>query len=70
MLGEVAGSNKGQDMGLQAFQVVVVVNLHGGVLDRAVHPLGLAVGPRMIGFGQAVLDTVFDADAAEDMAAG
>ncbi len=47
MFGKVAGSNKGQDMGLQAFQVVVVINLHGRVLDRAIHPLGLAVGPRM-----------------------
>ncbi|OIQ68054.1 hypothetical protein GALL_503610 [mine drainage metagenome] len=57
-------------MGLEAFQVVVVVDLHCGVFDGAVHPLGLAVGPRMVGLGQPVLDIVVDADAAEDVAAG
>lgn len=37
---------------------VEVEAFDGSVLDRAVHPLDLAVGPRMIGFGVAVLDPV------------
>src|ERR1700722_2752189 len=47
VLGEVVGGGEGQDMGLQAVQIVVVEDC--GVLDRAVHSLGLAVGPRVIG---------------------
>ena len=67
MLGEVVGGDEGQDVGLEAFQVVVVVDLDCGVLDRAVHPFGLAVGPRVIGLGQPVLDAMLDADAIEDV---
>src|SRR5215471_12360646 len=43
VLGEVAGGDEGQDMGLQAVQIVVVEDLDCGVLDRAVHSLGLTV---------------------------
>jgi hypothetical protein len=32
-------------MGLEAFQVIAVEDLHRGVLDGAVHSFGLAVGP-------------------------
>ena len=38
--------DEGQNMGLQAVRIVVVEDLACGVLDRAVHSLGLAVGPR------------------------
>ncbi len=37
------------------------------VLDGAVHALGLAVGPWMIGLGRLVCDAIFDADAIEDV---
>ena len=67
MLGEVVGGDEAQDMGLEAFQVVVVVDLDRGVFDRAVYSLGLAVGPRVAGLGQPMLDTVGDADAVEDV---
>ena len=36
--------------------------LDGGLLDRAVHPFDLAIGPWMVGFGQPVLDPVGLAD--------
>ena len=36
---------------------VVVVTLNGGFLDGSVHALDLTVGPRMVGFGQTMLDT-------------
>jgi hypothetical protein len=52
-------------MSLQALQVVVVEGLDRGVLDRAVHPFGLAVGPRMVRLGQSVLDAIGVADAVE-----
>jgi len=67
MFGEVVGGDEGQDMGFQAFQIVIVVDLDGGVLDGAVHPLNLAIRPRMVGFGQPMLDAVGDAGAVEDM---
>src|SRR3546814_3968183 len=40
----------------------------GGLLDGAHHPFGLAVGPWVIGLGEAMLDAVLLADTAEDMA--
>ena len=40
-------------------------DLDGGVLDRAVHPFGLAVGLRVIGLGQPVFDAVGEADAVD-----
>ena len=48
--------------------IVVVVSLDGGVLDRAVHPLDLAVGPRMIWLGEPMLDAVSPTGAVERMA--
>ena len=56
-------------MGLEGVEARVVEGLGGGVLDGAVHPLCLTVGPRMVGFGQPVLDAVLVADAVEDVAA-
>ena len=41
---------------------VVMEALDGRVLDRAVHPFDLAIGPWMVGFGQPVLDPVGLAD--------
>ena len=43
----------------------VMVAFDGGVLDGAVHSLDLAVGPRVVGLGEAVLDAVFTADLVE-----
>ena len=37
-----------------------MVDLDRGVLDPAVHPLGLAVGPGMVGLGQAALDAIVE----------
>ena len=67
VLGEVVGGDEGQDVGAQGCRVVVVVDLDGRLLDRAIHPLGLAVGPGVVGLGQSVLDAVGDADAVEDV---
>jgi hypothetical protein len=67
VLGEVVGADEGQDVCLQRLEVRVVEGLGGGVLDGAVHPPGLTVGPGMVGSGQAVLDAVFVADPIEDV---
>lgn len=67
MLGEVVGADECQNMSLEAFEVFVVERFDGCVLHGSVHPLGLAVGPGMIGLCEAVLDSVIDADAIEDM---
>lgn len=40
----------------------------GRFLDRPHHPLGLSIGPGMIGPGLAMFDAVFRTDGTEDMA--
>ena len=42
-----------------------MVSLHCRLLDRAVHSLDLAIGPRMIWLGQAVLNFICLADHVE-----
>ena len=54
-------------MGLETFQIVVMVSLDRGVLDRPVHPLGLAIRRGMVRLGQPVFDAICDADTIEDM---
>ena len=49
----------------QLVVVLVVEALDGRVLDRAVHALDLAVGPRVVRLGQPVLDPVCLADHVE-----
>ena len=68
MLAEIIGLDEGQDVGLEGLKVRIVEGLDGGLLDGAVHPFGLAVGPGMIGFGELVLDAVLAADTVEDVA--
>lgn len=43
----------------------VVIASDGRLLERAVHPLDLTIGPRMVGHGEAVFDVVFATDAIE-----
>ena len=45
-------------MRAQLIMAVMMVALYGGLFDRAVHPLNLAVGPWMVGFRQTMLDPV------------
>lgn len=52
-------------MGAELVVAVVVEALDGCLLDRAVHPLDLAVGPRMVRLGQPVFDPVRLADHVE-----
>ena len=54
-------------MGLELVVVLVVVAFDGGFLDGPVHPLDLPIRPRMVGFGQAMLDAVLVANAVEQV---
>ena len=42
---------------------LIVEALDGGFFQRAIHPLDLAIGPRVSGLGQAMLDALFTANA-------
>lgn len=53
----------------QLVMVFVVVGPHRGFLDRAVHAFDLAVGPRVVGFGQTVIDVVAGTGDFEGMSA-
>ncbi len=52
-------------MAAQLLVVVVVVTFGRRILDGAVHPLDLAIGPRMVRFGQSVFDLICFADHVE-----
>jgi hypothetical protein len=56
-------------MGLQGLEVRVVEGLDRRLLHGAVHPLGLAVGPRVVRLGELVGDAVLGAHPVEDVAA-
>jgi hypothetical protein len=64
-LGEVVGIEEGGKMIPELPVGVVVVAPNGGLLKSPVHPLDLAVGPGVVGFGQAMFDAMFAADAVE-----
>ena len=57
-LGEIVGCHEVCEVRSQLIMAVVVVAFYSGLLDRAVHPCDLSVGPGMIGFGQSVLNAV------------
>ena len=46
VFGEIVCRPESKNLGLQAFQVLVVERLDGGFLDGSVHAFGLAIGPR------------------------
>jgi hypothetical protein len=49
----------------QLIMAVIVVAFYGGILDRAVHSLDLAICPWMVGFGQSMFNPVHLADHVE-----
>jgi hypothetical protein len=72
-LGEVVGLQEGGEVLAQWGMAIVVISTHGGLLDRAVHAFDLAVGPGMVGLGQAVINVVagtggFEGMSTEDLA--
>jgi hypothetical protein len=55
---EVVSGDEVGEVPAELIVAVVVEALDGGVLDGAVHPLDLTVGPGVLGLGGAVLDVV------------
>ena len=68
-LGEVVGHQEGGQVRAELGVVVVVEALDGGFLDRVVHAFDLAVGPGVVGLGEAVLDAVASAGEVEHVGA-
>lgn len=54
----IIGCHEVCQVGAQLVVVIVVETLDRRVFDRAVHALHLTIGPRVIGFGKAMLDTI------------
>ena len=52
-------------MAAKLIVTIVVIPFYGRVLNRAVHPFDLPVGPWMVWLGQAMLDLVCGADHVE-----
>ena len=66
-LGEVVGHEEGMDVRFELSVRAVMVALDGRLLEGSVHPLDLTIGPRMVGFGQPMLDAVGMAKPVEHM---
>ena len=58
---EVVGSDEVGEMSPKFVMGFIIEALDGGVLDGAVHPLDLAIRPRVLGLGQAMIDGVASA---------
>ena len=55
-LGKVVGGHEVREMSSKLVMGLVVEALCGCVLDDAVHPLDLPIGPEGLGLGQAMID--------------
>ena len=66
---EVVGIHEVGEMFPEVFVGFVVEALDGGFLEGSVHALDLAVGPRVLGLGQAVIDVSLGAGELEGMSA-
>lgn len=58
---KIIGGHKVFEMSRELRMIVIVVPFDGRLLDGAVHSLDLPVGPRMFGFGQAMVDVILRA---------
>lgn len=58
---KVVGIEEGSEMLLELSMSIVMIGSHGGFLDGAIHAFDLAIGPGMIGFGQAMIDIMASA---------
>ena len=67
--GEVVGADEVGEMASELHVRLVVEAFDGRLFDGAVHTLDLAIGPRMPGLGEAVVDTVLGASEFEGVSA-
>ena len=63
----IVGVDEDLEMFSKLVVTIVMVAFDGGVLDGAVHPLDLAIGPWVVRLCQSVLDAVLAADLVEAM---
>src|SRR5271165_3493526 len=66
---EVVGRHEVTEMAAELVVVVVMISVNRGFLNGPVHAFDLAVGPRMFGFGEAVIDVGFGTGELESMSA-
>lgn len=64
---EIIGIDEVGEMLFELLVIVVVETLDGRVFDRSVHSLDLPIGPWVLHFGQAMLNTVLVTDPVEDV---
>lgn len=64
---EVVGVDEVCEVCLELSVSVIVEALDGRLLDGAVHALDLSVGPRMVDFGEPVLDDVLVTNSIENV---
>lgn len=67
--GEVGSANEVSQMCTQLRVAVAMPAVAGCLLERVIHTLGLAVGPRVARLGQATLDLMANTDVLGDMRA-
>ena len=67
---EIVGGDEVLQVGAQLLVGLVVEAFDGRLFDRAVHALDLAVGPRMPGLGQAMVNVVLGTGMLERMSIG
>ena len=63
--GEVVGSEEVCQVRFELVMGVIEVSLDGGVFDGSVHALDLPVGPRVVGLGEPVFDSMKVAEPVE-----
>jgi hypothetical protein len=68
-LAKLQAATKDEDMSSKIVKVLVVEGFACGVLDRPIHPLGLAIGLRVVGLGEVMLAAVLGAEAIEPVSA-
>ena len=67
--GEVVGVEEGGQVFLELIMGLVKIGADSSLLDGAVHALDLTVGPRVIGFGEPMIDVMAGTGGFEGMGA-
>lgn len=67
---EIVGINEVSQMLAQLSMVVVMEAFYGGLFDCPVHPFNLSIDPRVLYFGEVMLNSMLPANSSEDMRGG
>ena len=65
--GVVVGQQKGLQVLVELLRGLIVEALNGGLFKRAIHPFDLAIGPGVLGLGEAMIDVGLGASQLEAM---